>query len=102
MIVSEAAATGDEAKVIRKLVLECVEKAAKQGRLPKQVHRDFGLEFGEDSAGDPAVWIWFPVDDDRLSREEIEQVAELTDSIQREVLQSQGRHWPYVVYGQRK
>lgn len=98
MIVSEASATAEEARIIHDLVSESVENAAKRGRLPKQVHPDFRLEFGEDSAGDPAVWIWFLVDNDRPSQEETKQAVDLTDDIQNAVLQSPARHWPYVKY----
>lgn len=102
MIVSEATATGDDATLIRNLVTECLKRAIDEGRLPKQIRPEFTLEFGEDSSGDPAVWIWLPTDAQRASKADGKQAADLTKSIQKAVLGSPVRFWPYVVYGQRK
>lgn len=102
MIVSEAAATGDETAIIRNLVTGCVKRAVEEGRLPKQISPEFTLEFGEDSSGDPAVYIWFPTDAQRPSKADVDHAADLRDSIQKAILGSSIRLWPHVVYGQRK
>lgn len=65
-------------------------------RLPPSV-RGFALEFGEDSTGDPAVWIWFEVDDDlRPSSRKLEELSELARSVTADILKKDFGRWPYV------
>jgi hypothetical protein len=52
-IFDRGGAEGEEAKRIHELVRE---NAVKEG------FGTFKLQFGEDSTGDPAVWIWFEID----------------------------------------
>lgn len=60
--------------------------------------RDFGVEFGDDSTGDPAVWIKFEIDqDDDPSTQKVNALNELTDSVTRLLLERLGPDpWPYV------
>jgi len=82
-------AADDEAEMIR----AGVEDRA----FPPSV-KGFAIEFGEDSTGDPAVWIWFEVDDDlNPSKEKLSELTGLYRSVTSDILKKLGGSpWPYV------
>lgn len=59
--------------------------------------KGYKLEFGEDSTGDPAVWIWLAIDDDvRPSAEKIHALGEFRRDVQSAILDAHLSRWPYV------
>lgn len=59
----------------------------------------FQLEFGEDSTGTPAVWVWFIVDDDlNPSKAKLSSANTLAQRIRSEVIRSGQGRWPYVSF----
>jgi hypothetical protein len=79
-------ASGDEALFFRDLM----EKWSNQ-RYRLQ------FRFGEDSDGEPAVWITLFVQPDvNPSRETINEIDQLSESIRNEVINSDFRRWPYI------
>jgi hypothetical protein len=59
--------------------------------------REVDFDFGEDSTGDPAVWIWLTVDDDpQPSRQSIVDLSRFVTDIRRDLLSADLLHWPYV------
>jgi hypothetical protein len=64
--------------------------------LPPNV-RGFDVDFGEDSAGDPAVWIWLAVDDEvQPSDQSIAGLAKFVRDVRSDLLRAGLRYWPYV------
>ena len=86
------AAPANEAQRIR----DAVKVVLKQQHFPYGI-RQFDLEFGEDSTGDPAVWIWFPIDDDPdPSKEKLSRLNRLVRQT-RDMIREYGiTRWPYV------
>lgn len=59
--------------------------------------RGYRLEFGEDTTGDPAVTIWFVVDDnDDPTDNEVAETSRFVRKIKTELRESGLRHWPYT------
>lgn len=55
------------------------------------------FEIGNDSTGDPAVWIWLYVDEEVLSRKEISRVTTVIEQKIHDALIAAGvERWPYV------
>ena len=53
--------------------------------------------YGEDSTGDPAVWIWFHVkDEDKIPQRRIEELADFVESVRSRLLDAKIGRWPYV------
>jgi hypothetical protein len=68
----------------------------KKWTLPPNVHR-FDVDFGEDSTGDPAVWIWLTVDDElQPSPQSIAGLNSFVTDVRSDILRAGLRHWPYV------
>jgi hypothetical protein len=84
--------TADEARRIR----DALNVVLKQQQFPYGI-RQFDLEFGEDSTGDPAVWILFPIDDDPdPSTEKLSSLNRLVHQT-RDMIREYGvTRWPYV------
>lgn len=97
MHVDKALATVDEVRKLQRSVKTRLDLARKSGRLPHQVEiGDKEFLFGEDTNGDPAVWISVSTKSDpRPSDDDVAQLADLLDEIVVEVLESGARHWPY-------
>ena len=82
------AATVDEAQKIHGIM--------GKRKLPPSV-RDFRIEFGADSTGDPAVTIWLIVDDDpNPSKQVLDKVTQFVRAIEDDLMDLRLRHWPYV------
>jgi hypothetical protein len=65
-------------------------------RLPSNVH-GVDFDFGEDSTGDPAVWIWLTVEDEsQPSPKSIEGLTRFVTEVRSDLLRAGLRHWPYV------
>lgn len=80
-----------EALVIGKRVEQCVA-----GQLPEWV-ADLRFETGEDSNGDPAVWIWVEVADVAAEEEVFSKNTKQVRDIIESSLRKLGiQHWPYV------
>jgi hypothetical protein len=78
----------DEAKVLHDIVRERV-------RLPKDVRR-VEFRFGEDSAGEPAIWIVLVAHDDlKPSKSKIAKLQRVGEEV-RSIVHSQTNRWPYV------
>jgi hypothetical protein len=59
--------------------------------------KGYDVEFGSDWEGDPAVRVWFLVDDDlRPSDEKVERVRRFTDEVTGALLDAELMHWPFV------
>jgi len=59
--------------------------------------KGYDVEFGEDWEGDPAVRVWFLVDDDlRPSDEKVERVGRFTRNVTQALLDAELSHWPFV------
>ena len=77
-----------EVKRIHDLVRE---SAAPEG------FRSFELRFGEDSTGDPAVWIWFAIDPQYpTAKESIQTLSRLQRRMKSALLRAQVDRIPYV------
>jgi hypothetical protein len=57
----------------------------------------WNAEYGEDSTGDPAVWIWFHFkDEDGVSQRKIEELTDFVEAVRSKLLQANLGRWPYV------
>jgi hypothetical protein len=55
------------------------------------------LEFGEDSTGNPAVWLWFKIDEDlNPSDQKVSALNEFVRSVTADLLERKISRWPYV------
>ena len=64
-------------------------------RFPPNV-RDYQLDFGTDSVGDPAVYIVFTVDDARdPSDQTVKNVTDFSRELRNQLLRAGVRHWPH-------
>lgn len=78
----------DEDATIRRIV---------DGMPPPDDVKGYDVEFGSDWEGDPAVYVWFLVDDDlRPSEEKLERVGRYMDKVTRALLDAELSHWPFV------
>jgi len=65
-------------------------------KLPKGI-LSWDAEFGEDSTGDPAVWVWFHFKDrPGIAKTKVHQLADFTQRITFDILDAKIREWPYV------
>jgi hypothetical protein len=84
----ETADINREEKIVREILTRWT--------LPSNVH-GFEIDFGEDSAGDPAVWIWLTVDDEiQPSDQSIAGLAQFVRGVRNDLLRAGLRYWPYV------
>ncbi len=59
--------------------------------------KGYDVEFGSDWEGDPAVRVWFLVDDDlRPSDEKLQRVGRFKDGVRQALLDAELTHWPFV------
>lgn len=73
-----------------------VDEILKGRHLPETV-RTYTIRIGEDSEGDPAVWVEFVVDNDlKPSKAKLNELTELVDSVSRELISRYPQRWPYV------
>ena len=78
----------EEAETIRRIV---------EGMPWPEDVKGYDVEFGSDWEGDPAVYVWFLIDDDlRPSEEKLQRVGRFTDQITRALLDAELSHWPFV------
>jgi len=85
---SEAAASVVETRTINQIV--------KKRPWPRAV-KGFEVEFGLDSTGDPAVWIWLMVDDDiSPSAEKIAELGRFRRDLRARLVGAGLSRWPYV------
>ncbi len=84
----EGAASVEEARLFHEI-------AQGMGPLPAGVRR-LQFRFGEDSVGDPAVWIVLVADDDlNPSKEKIAALGRFIDEVQAAILRSDTERYPY-------
>ncbi|MDQ2803486.1 MAG: hypothetical protein M3Y41_12700 [Pseudomonadota bacterium] len=58
---------------------------------------DVELEFGEDSSGDPAVWVWLLVAPDlEPPAATMRELSDFAQSIRWGLTEPDLKHWPYV------
>jgi|ERR1700722_7310586 hypothetical protein len=82
------AATVAEAKRIRAIV--------NRHKFPGGV-LTWNAEYGEDSTGDPAIWIWFHYrDEDGISQDKIHELTDFVRSVRSDLLEAKIGRWPYV------
>lgn len=75
-----------------------IHALVRKHKLPPGV-KTFELEFGEDSEGDPAVWVWFIVDDDlNPSPEKVSKLNKLARSVTTDIRSKIANRWPYVQF----
>lgn len=66
------------------------------GKRPSYVKK-YQLEFGEDHAGDPAIWIRLKVTKDNdPSPQKVTELRKFADDLQDRILALRLRRWPYV------
>jgi hypothetical protein len=59
--------------------------------------KGYDVEFGSDWEGDPAVYVWFLVEDDlRPSEEKLERVGRYKNEVRRALLDAELSHWPFA------
>ena len=86
----------DDAAAIKDIADRQIKEMKAAGKLKYPV-RGIKVEFGTDSTGDPAAWIWIVVDDDLdPSREKVLQLNRLTDAVRDALLERSTDPWPYV------
>ena len=82
------AGIAEEADKIRRII--------ERRPLPESV-RDFRIEFGTDSTGDPAVTIWLIVDDDpNPPKRVLDQTTKFVRETEADLMQLRLHHWPFV------
>jgi hypothetical protein len=88
-----SATSPPEAAQIRRIV---DARLRKDGRMLHGV-KAVEVDFGEDSTGDPAVWISLTVDDEiSPSQQRISELSDLARSLRDEILKTGIAYWPYV------
>jgi hypothetical protein len=84
----EGAASLAEARRIREIV--------NRHRRPGGV-LTWNAHYGEDSTGEPAVWIWFQFRDDYgISQSKIHELTDFVRSVRDDLLDARLGRWPYV------
>ena len=84
------AASAAEARRIRTLV--------NRHKFPQGV-LTWNAEYGEDSTGDPAIWIWFHFkDQDNISQDKIHELTDFVQTVRSDLLDGKIDRWPYVGY----
>jgi hypothetical protein len=57
----------------------------------------WNAEYGEDTAGEPAVWIWFHIrDEDKIPQERVKELTDFVEAVRSKLLDSHLDRWPYV------
>jgi hypothetical protein len=90
------AANGDDPEI------RAIQDLLKKRPLPAAV-KGIELEFGEDSTGDPAVWIWLLVDDDVApSAAKLDELGRFQRGLLSDSIDAGLSHWPYVRFRARQ
>ena len=80
--------TDDETNALDALIRAAIANSIVSG---------FHLEFGEDSNGERAVWIYLRVDSkQKWSKQDEAEVYRVTSTIRNGIIQSKIGYWPYV------
>lgn len=78
--------------------VKLINSVIKRHRFPSGV-KTWSAEYGEDSTGDPAVWIWFHYkDDEGASQQNIHELSDFVHLIRDHLLEADIGRWPYVGY----
>ncbi|HVC61396.1 MAG TPA: hypothetical protein VND19_13670 [Acetobacteraceae bacterium] len=86
-------------------MLDSRKQAGEEATIPRIVDdmrwpedmKGYDVEFGSDWEGDPAVRVWFLIDDDlRPSDEKLQRVGRFKDAVTRALLDAELSHWPFV------
>ncbi|HUN43508.1 MAG TPA: hypothetical protein VMU81_24700 [Acetobacteraceae bacterium] len=73
-----------------------ISRVIRSRALPESV-RNFKIEFGPDSTGDPAVTIWPIVDDDpNPPKRVLDETSRFVRETETDLVNLGLRHWPYV------
>ena len=81
-------ASPSEARLVHRLVRQAAKPAG---------FETFEIEFGEDSTGDPAVWIWFTISENfPTSKQGIGRLGELARAVKQKILASRINRLAYV------
>jgi len=73
-----------------------ISRVVTKRRFPDSV-RDFKIEFGPYSTGDPAVTIWLIVDDDpNPPNHVLDQTTKFVRETENDLMDLGLRHWPYI------
>jgi hypothetical protein len=74
-----------------------IHEVVKRHTFPRTVKPKFEVNFGEDSSGQRAVWIWFFVDEDlKPSEAKISELTNFVSSVRSDLLNADLAFWPYV------
>src|SRR5882724_9203438 len=74
-----------------------IHEVIKRHTFPRTVKPKFEVNFGEDSSGQRAVWIWFSVDEDlKPSEAKISELTNFISSVRSDLLNADLAFWPYV------
>jgi len=77
-------------------VARTIERIVARQQLPHDV-KGFKIEFGEDSSGVAAVWVWLEVDEDlKPPQEKITTLGQLERTLTAALLNADLGVWPYV------
>lgn len=87
-----SAASPDEFRTIAEVI--------QAQRFPKGIKpTNYSIEFGEDSTGQPSVWIFLGVDEDHQDPPKgwISEVGDFVSQLRKSLLDNRRvRHWPYI------
>lgn len=75
-----------------------IDEVVSSQRFPKGLTRNYKVEFGEDSTGQPSVWIRLVVDDEHQNPTTtwIVEVRDFVAILRKELLEKPLSHWPYI------
>ena len=79
--------------------LRMIDEVVQAQHFPKGVKpTNYSIEFGEDSTGQPSVWIRLAIDDDHRdpSKSWISEVGDFLAELRKSLLNKPIRHWPYI------
>ncbi len=74
-----------------------IKKVLAELARPKEV-KAVDYEFGEDSTGAPAVWIYVRLDDDNPSPEIVAKLSDYSRAVSQAILDSGIDFWPFVKF----
>lgn len=74
---------------------KAIKKALAAIRKPTEV-KGVDWEFGEDSTGDPAVWIFLKLDHDDPSPEAVKKLSDYVSALTHKILDQDTEYWPFV------
>ena len=78
--------------------VKLVDSVIKKHQLPGGV-KTWSAEYGDDSTGEPSVWIWFHYrDQDGVSQPKIHELTDFARLIRDDLFKAKIGRWPYVGY----